>query len=56
MKSQDKIGWRNLMEGQLSKNFYEVQSIHLAFGSSVLNGEDWMKKAITKILKIAHSQ
>ena len=39
-KSQDKIGWRNLMEGRVSKHFYEIQSIHLAFGSTHLNGED----------------
>ena len=55
-KSQDKIGWRNLMEGCFSKHFYEMQSIHLAFGSTYLNGEDWVKKKISQVLQITHSQ
>ena len=55
-KSQDKIGWRNLMESQISKHFYEIQSIHLAFGTTYLNGEDWVKKTISQVLQITHSQ
>merc|ERR1712153_124549 len=55
-KSQDKIGWRNLMEGQFSKYFYKMQSTHLAFGSTYLNGENWVKKIISQILQITHSQ
>ena len=49
-KNQDKIGWTNLMEGHFSKHFYEMQSIHLAFGSTYLNGEDWAKKTISQVL------
>ena len=55
-KSQDKIGWRNLMEGRFSKHFYKMQSIHLDFGSTYLNGEDWVKKTISQVLHITHSQ
>ena len=44
------------MEGQVFEEFYEVQSMHLAFGSSFLSREDWTKKAITKLLQRTHSQ
>ena len=54
-KSQDEIGWRNLMEGRLSKHFFKIQSI-LPFGSTYLNGEYWVKKMISKVLQITHSQ
>ena len=55
-KSQDKIGWRNPTEGQFSKHFYTIQSIHVAFGSAFLNEKDWPQKAIFKVLQINHSQ
>ena len=44
------------MEGQVSKYFYKMQSIHLAFGTIYLNGEDWVKKTISQVLQITHSQ
>ena len=37
-------------------HFYEIQSFHLAMSSSYLNGEDWTKQFISKILQITHSQ
>ena len=44
------------MEGILSKKFYKIQSMHLAFVSSFLNEEDWGEKTISKILQITHSR
>ena len=44
------------MEGRVFKHFYKMQSIHLAFGSTYLNGEDWVKKTISQVLQITHSQ
>jgi hypothetical protein len=55
-ESQDKIGWRNFTEGHISIHFYEIQTFHLAMSSSLLNGTDWTKQFITKILQITHSQ
>jgi len=55
-QSQDKIGYRNFMEGHISIHFYEVQKFHLAMFSSFLNGADWAKQFISKILHITHSQ
>ena len=54
--SQDVIGWRNFMEGRVSELFYPTQQAHLATSSSFINGDDWMKTFISKILHITHSQ
>jgi hypothetical protein len=54
--SQDPIGWRDFTEGHISTHFYAIQTFHLAMSSSYLNGEDWTKQFVSKILKITHSQ
>ena len=46
-RSQGIIGWRNFMEGRISKKFYMMQSVHLAIGGSYINGSDWVKQFIT---------
>ncbi len=55
-ESQDCIGWKNFTKGHISTKFYEIQTFHLAMSSSYLNGSDWTKQFITKILQIMHSQ
>jgi hypothetical protein len=55
-QSQDKMGYRNFMEGYISTHFYEIQNLHLAMSSSFLNGADWAKQFISKILHVTHSQ
>jgi hypothetical protein len=55
-ESQDKIGWRNFTEGSISCHFYNIQCFHLSMSSSYLNGSDWTKMFISKILQITHSQ
>jgi hypothetical protein len=54
--SQDLIRWRDFTEGHVSTHFYAIQTFHLAMSSSYLNGEDWTKQFISKILQITHSQ
>ena len=54
--SQDIIGWREFTEGHISTHFYTIQSFHLAMSRSYLNGEDWSKQFISKILQITHAQ
>jgi hypothetical protein len=54
--SQDKTGWRNFMEGCISTHFYFIQHYHLALSGSCLNGSDWTKSLISKLLHITHSQ
>ncbi len=56
MKALDKIGWRNFMEGCISTHFYFIQHYHLALSGSYLNGSDWTKSLISKLLHITHSQ
>jgi hypothetical protein len=55
-ESQDHISWKNFTKGHISTQFYEIQTFHLAMSSSYLNGSDWTKQFITKILQITHSQ
>jgi len=55
-QSQDKIGYHNFMEGYILIHFFEIQNFHLAKSSSFLNGADWAKQFISKILHITHSQ
>ncbi len=55
-KSQVIIGYRNFMEGYILTHFYTIQSFHLAMSSSYLNGADWAKQLISKLLHVAHSQ
>jgi hypothetical protein len=54
--SQDKIGWQNFMEGCTSTHFYFIQHYHLALSGSYLNGSDWTKSLISKLLHITHLQ
>jgi hypothetical protein len=54
--SQDKIGWRNFMEGCISTHFYFIQQYHLALSGSYLNGSDWTKSLISRLLHITHLQ
>ena len=54
--SQDIIGWRHFMEGRVSKHLYTMQHLHLSSSPSYLNGGDWMRTFISKVLHITHSQ
>ncbi len=54
--SQDKIGWRNFMAGYISSHFYNIQWFHLSMSSNYLNGADWTKQFISKILQLNYSQ
>ena len=54
--SQDAIGWRNMMEGRVSTHFHRIQRSHLSTAQSKLNGDDWMKGLINRLLHISHSQ
>lgn len=54
--SQDKIGWRNMMEGRISRLFYGIQCQHLSKSHSRINGDDWMRGLINRLIHITHSQ
>ena len=44
------------MEGCISTHFYFIQHYHLALSGSYLNGSDWTKSLISKLLHITHLQ
>jgi hypothetical protein len=41
-------------KGYISTQFYDIQNFHLVISSSYLNGLDWTKLLITKVLQISH--
>jgi hypothetical protein len=55
-EGKDMIGWRNFTERYISTHFYDIQKFHLAMLNSYVNGTDWMKQFIGKILHLTHSQ
>lgn len=44
------------MEGRISRHFITIQQRHLEDADSYMNGSDWVKQLITRILQITHSQ
>jgi hypothetical protein len=42
--------------GHILTHFYAIKSFHLAISSSYLNGEDWIRQFISRILQLTHSQ
>ena len=44
------------MEGRVSNKLYLTQHLHLSTSPSLINGNDWMKSLISKVLHITHSQ
>ena len=55
-KSQDIIGWKNFMEGRISRHFFDMQNEYLTTGNHRINAEQWSRQLISKILHITHSQ
>ena len=55
-KSQDIIGWKNFMEGRISRHFFDVQNEYLTLGNHRMDAEQWTRQFISKILHITHSQ
>jgi hypothetical protein len=55
-QSQDKIGWRQFLEGMISKEITRVQQQHYALSGSRMSLERWSSGLITPLLEITHGQ
>ena len=55
-KSQDVIGWKNFMEGRISRQFYDIQSKYLTLGNHRMDAGQWTRQLISKFLHITHSK
>jgi hypothetical protein len=55
-QSQDNICYPNFMERYILIYFYKIQNFHLAMSRSFLNGANWAKQFISKLLHVTHSQ
>jgi len=50
------IGWDGFSMGMVTREFYQVQSWHLALSSSSLSPHRWTTSFIKHLLKITHCQ
>jgi hypothetical protein len=53
---QDNIGWTHMLEGKISGHFHTIQARHLRQRNARINGRDWVRLFITRLLKISHTQ
>ena len=42
-RSQDVIGWKNFMEGRISRQFYEMQNEYLTLGNHRMDAGQWTR-------------
>ena len=54
--SQDKIGWRRLLEGMISKEITIIQRQYIAVNRSRMSLDKWCTGLITRLLEITHGQ
>ena len=54
--SQDKIGWRRLLEGMISMEITIIQQQYMAVNGSRMNLDKWCTGLITRLLEITHGQ
>jgi len=52
----DEIGWRAFTEGRVPKRLRRMQTIHCQMSPCRMNGDDWIKGFIGRVVHIAHSQ
>ncbi len=55
-QSQDKIGWRQFLEGMISKEITGIQQQHYALRGLRMSMERWSSRLITWLLEITHGQ
>ena len=55
-RSQDKVGWRRLLEGMVVKEVAVIQREHLCAIGSAISITRWMAGLIVKLLEITHGQ
>jgi hypothetical protein len=55
-KSQDRIGWLNLIEGKVSTHWRDLQARHYKELSSRRTANSWATELIVNLLEISHAQ
>ena len=54
--AQDNIGWVHFLEGKVTGHIRGMQQLYLRVVNCRMNGDDWIKQFITRLLKISHTQ
>ena len=55
-KCQDIIGWKLFLEGRIAKEIRLLQTFHCSASPCRMNGDDWVKNFISRLLHISHGQ
>lgn len=55
-RCQDIIGWQQFMEGRITTEIRFYQSFHCAASPCRMNGDEWTKHFISRLLQISHGQ
>ena len=55
-EDMDEIGWIDLLHGRVPTSLRHFQQGYCASVNSRMNGTDWTKAFITKLLNISHGQ
>ena len=53
---QDKIGWTNFLEGKITTEIRQIQTVHLQNISSDINIDTWIQSLISQLLHFIHVQ
>ena len=51
---QGAIGWRNFMEGKISKQFREIQREHLTFTHPAWSADTWVAQLVYHLFQFTH--
>lgn len=55
-QAQDLIGWREFMEGRITTEMRVIQRLHCATAPCRMNGNDWVKGLISRVLHMDFSE
>jgi hypothetical protein len=56
VESQDEIGWCVFLHGKVSTKTWKLQGPHCILAGTNINGHDWMKHFIQRLVEISHAQ
>jgi len=55
-EGQDGIDWGEFLHGKVSKKFWKIQDAHCTLSGTNVNGDDWTKQFIQRLVEISHAQ
>ena len=53
---QDMIGWTHFFKDKVTGHIRPLQQLYLKTRKARMNGQDWIKQLITRLIKISHTE